>query len=99
MSNRRRPTATTRPNDRMVDPRLAVQLDQANGTRQSSQELARHLLQENATLMKVLGMVLERTGPVELDDAILNDSSVVYEIERYDSTDGASIRWVGKRGV
>lgn len=90
-------SANTRPDDRIINPAQAVMLDQAAGNKQRAQEIARRLIRENGELLKVLGALLERTGPVELDKALLADAGVLFQVERYDSTDGLSIRWVGKR--
>ncbi len=98
MSNRRKPTmsAHDRPSAVSIDPHLAVDLS-GTGRRANAQQIARNLLRENAELLKVLGALLERTGPVELDVDLLADAGVLYEVERYDSTDGLTVRFVGKR--
>lgn len=88
---------STSPHERMIDPRQAVALGQSTRSRANAQEVARQLLEENARLMKVLGLVLEKVGPVELDEVAVRDAGLLYEVEKYDSHDGLSARWVGKR--
>lgn len=93
--------ADTRPHARMADARSRLILP---GTgKAKAQELARGLVAENAQLMRVLGAALERTGPLELpcqdteEGAGVLGGTAIFEIERYDSTDGLSARWVSKR--
>lgn len=94
MSNRK-VAASTRAHDRLIDPRQAVIL---GGNREKAQEIARRLLAENAQLLRLLGALLERTGPVEIDQALTNEgSTVLFEVEKYDSHDGLTARWVSKR--
>jgi hypothetical protein len=86
-----------RANGRLIDPHAAVLLEGA-GRATRAADRARALIAENAHLMRVLGAVLERTGPIELDRAVTAPESVVlYEIERYESHDGLTDRWVSKR--
>lgn len=92
--------AHTNPHQQIIDPRQAVILSEAASQRRgNAQELARKLLRENAALLKTLGMVLERVGPVELDEEVRSDETILYEVQRYDAHDGRTCRWVGKRQV
>lgn len=97
MSNRRHPAVTQSAHQTLIDPAQAVILGK-RGDHKKAQEFARALLAENAYLHRVLGALLERTGPVELDDALTNEhATTLFEVERYASTDGLSNRWVAKR--
>lgn len=89
------PMARTAPHETLIDPRQAIIL---GSNREKAQELARTLLRENATLLRVLGAVLDKVGPVELDQAVTDEgSTTLFEVEKYDSHDGLTARWVGKR--
>lgn len=88
--------ADTRPDRRIVDPTLAVRLDAGKG-RADARDTARRLIAENTELLRLLGVLLERTGPVELSAADLADAARVYEVQRFDSHDGTMVRWAAKR--
>lgn len=97
--------ARTNPSRRIqsMQQRLLLPQTGADDRTTKAQAMARQLLAENAQLLRVLGAVLERVGPVELPVMDTDDGAgplgvpPLFEVERYDANDGLSARWVGKR--